>query len=324
MTEPSPAPPAGPPDPDPLGPRARHIVDAQAAAFPELGPGTDVAQARRATSAADPDGPAVASVTERRIPGPAGAPELPVRIYRPDGSPAPPVVVFLHGGGFVLCDLDTHDTMCRNLALGSGAVVVSVDYRRAPEHRAPAAAEDAYAALCWAAAELAPAGPPAGRIAVAGDSAGGALAAAACLLARERGGPMPAAQLLLYPSLDPRLETRSMRTYGEGFFVRAAHLRWYWQQYLGSDVPPHRAPPVAAPALAEDLSGLPPARVLVPGCDPLADEGRAFAARLPSAELDEVPGGFHGFLAFTKLLPEAADAMERCTGWLRERLARTA
>ncbi|MEU8764233.1 alpha/beta hydrolase [Streptomyces sp. NPDC048659] len=302
-----------------LTPAARGLVELLAGSFPALGPGTDVPAVRAALHRPPTGLPALASVTDRTVPGPEGAPDVPVRIYHPGppDTPGPlPVVLFLHGGGFVLCGLDSHDGLCRELAAGAGALVVSVDYRLAPEHPAPAALDDARAALDWVVAHAAGLGGDPERLAVAGDSAGGTLATGLCLLARERGGPMPAAQVLLYPALDPAADNASTRAFGEGHFLTAAHLRWYWEQYLAGAAPT----PFTAPATARDLSGLPPALLVEAECDPLRDEGRAYAARLTEAEVHTAYGMFHGFTDFTAQLPEAAEAVRRVTDWLRERL----
>ncbi|MDJ1138109.1 alpha/beta hydrolase fold domain-containing protein [Streptomyces iconiensis] len=310
-----------------LTPAAREIVDALTAAFPELTPETDVEAVRRATSQPPREGREPVSVVDRTVPGAASGTEIPVRLYRspapgPHHSPTPaPVLLFFHGGGFVLCGLDSHDGLCRELAVRTGALVVSVGYRLAPEHPAPAAAEDAYAALRWAAERAREEGGDPARIAVAGDSAGGNLATAACLLAGERGRPMPVAQFLAYPALDPRLGSASMREFGDpgDHFLTTAHMRWYWSHYLSGAPPvPHTAPALAP---AEALAGLPPAYVLLPDCDPLRDEGRAYAARLPQAEVRAAPGMFHGFLGFGALLPEAETALAGAAEWLRNRLS---
>nr|CAP12611.1 lipase [Streptomyces olivaceus] len=303
---------------DRLSAAARGIVDMLSAGFPAaLGPDTDVAALRQSILQQPSGLPELASVTDRTVPGPEGAPDVPVRIYQPGARGAAlPVVVFFHGGGFVLCGLDSHDGLCRELAASSGAVVVSVDYRLAPEHPAPAAVEDAYAALAWVAAHAEELGADPARLAVAGDSAGGNLAAAVCLLARERGGPVPAAQVLIYPALDPAQDSASMREFGEGHFLTADQMRWYWEQYLAGSEPT----PLTAPATAHDLSGLPPALLVEAECDPLRDEGRAYAARLPEADVHSAPGVFHGFLDFTAELPQAVAAQRRVAEWLRERL----
>ncbi|MFE6692092.1 alpha/beta hydrolase [Streptomyces sp. NPDC057743] len=307
---------------DPLGPLARRIVDAMTAGFPDPARGPLDAAALRRASRADPpeaesDG---ATSVDRTVPGPPDAPALPVRIYRPNAPAAGPrpLVVFCHGGGWVLCDLDTHDGLCRQLARRAGAVVVSVEYRRAPEDRFPAAAEDAYAATRWAVGHAAELGCDAARVAIAGDSSGGNLAAAVALMARDRTGPPLAAQVLLYPALDHRLAGRSAADYATGFFHTTAHMRWYWEQYLGPDGDPTH--PYAAPGRAADLAGLPPALLVLPECDPLRDEGRAYGRALRRAgvpaRVDEYPGAFHGFLGAAGVLPTVDDALDAVAQWL--------
>ncbi len=177
----------------------------------------------------------VRTTIDHSIPGPAGA--IPVRIYHPHGEQFGDRagIVFCHGGGFVFCDIESHDGFCRALARGSQAVVVSVDYRLAPEHPAPAAAVDAFAAFCWVIDHAGGLGIDATRTAVAGDSAGGNLAAVTAILCRDRGVARPAAQLLLYPAIDPSFETDSYHRYGTGYFNTAAAMRWYWHQYLGTE-----------------------------------------------------------------------------------------
>lgn len=311
---------------DRLDPAARPYVDAMAAFFPDLGGAvTEAPEARRILAAVPPTAAplAVGSVEDREIPGPAGAPPVPVRVYRPDPGEWPgarPTVVFCHGGGWALCDLDTHDATVRALCRGSGAVFVSVDYRRAPEARFPAAVHDAYAALCWAGAHVEELGGDPAALVVAGDSAGGNLAAASLLMARdhrERGGPAVALQVLIYPCLDAGQDTESYRDNAAGCFLTAAHLRWFWEQYLGPGG--DGRDPLASP-LRADLRGLPPAHVVVAGCDPLRDEGVAYHRRLigsgvPSV-LDEHPGMFHGFLALADVLPQARQALARLGGVL--------
>ncbi|MFC6063562.1 alpha/beta hydrolase [Streptomyces ochraceiscleroticus] len=325
----------------PLDPVAKTIIELTEAHFPRLGTEVlDAAEARRIL-AAQPARAAVpvpvARVEDRRVPGPAGAPEVPVRLYWPregaDGGL--PVVVFCHGGGFVICDLDSHDGICRDLANATGALVVSVDYRRAPEHRFPAAAEDAYAVLCWAAAHAAEEGGDPARVAVAGDSAGGNLAAVLPLMARDQGGPMPVFQLLIYPMLDPARNTPSYRQNARGYFVTADHLRWYWEQYLGADGdgngdgdvhPCTDVHPYASPLAAADLSGLPPAHILTAEYDPLRDEGEAYGRRLREAgvavDVRRYDGVFHGFFGMPGQLPAAAEANEAAHAALRTALNR--
>ncbi|MGW6063052.1 alpha/beta hydrolase [Streptomyces sp. NPDC055189] len=303
-----------------LAPDARPLVDALSAAFPDLGGTvTDAAEARRILAAAPAQGktpPPVGAVSDRNIPGPispTGAPALPVRVYRPEGPNRPrPTVVFFHGGGYTLCGLDTHDATARTLCAEAGAVVVSVAYRLAPEHRFPAAPEDAYAALCWAATETRAGGlgGDPGAVVTAGDSSGGGLAAVAALMARDRGGPAVALQVLIYPMLDAGQGGDSYTSNATGCFLTAAHLRWFWEQYLGPDG--DGSHPYASPAGA-DLSALPPARIVTAGCDPLCDEGAAYAIRLGLAGVPvtrgHYPGMFHGFLGFPRLLGDARAAV---------------
>ncbi|MET9289002.1 alpha/beta hydrolase [Nocardia beijingensis] len=297
----------------PLSPQARAIVEAASAAFPKLGTEVlDAAEARRLLAARPApvvDPIPVAEVWERPIPGPPGAPEIRVRIYRPAAAvQPPPIVLFCHGGGFVLCGLDSHDRFCRAMAVGAEAIVVSVDYRQAPEHRFPAAAEDAYAALCWVADHAGSLGGDPDCLVVAGDSAGGNLATVTALLARDRGGPEIARQLLLYPMLDPACATESYRENADGYFTTAAHLRWYWRQYLGE----HDGADSYVNPLAADLSGLPPAHIVTAEFDPLRDEGEDYGQRLRqagvAADIQRYDGMFHGFMSMADHLPEAVRA----------------
>lgn len=306
--------------PERLAPGARELMEALAAVFPDVG-GTvhDAVEARRILALSMPEPlrePPVGEVSDRLIPGPEGAPELPIRIYRPyEEERAPggaPTVVFFHGGGWVLGGIDSHDSTARAMCLASGAVVVSVDYRLAPETRFPEPAEDAYAAVCWASANIAGLGGDPGALLVAGDSAGGNLVAACTLMARERGGPRIAHQALIYPSTDPLAQTESRRLNAEGYFLTETAMHWFGAQYFGPDG--DLTHPYAAP-LRADLTGLPPAHVITAGCDPLCDEGHAYAAKLRQAGVPVTeahhPGMFHGFLAVGGLLPDASDAMVR-------------
>lgn len=244
----------------------------------------------------------IGAIEERKLPGPAG--DIPVRIYwpaAPSGALAP-IVVFAHGGGFVFCDLDTHDDLCRSLANGIGAVVVSVDYRLAPEARWPAAAEDVYAVLCWVARRGDELGGDATKLVVAGDSAGGNLAAVTTILARDRGGPDIAGQALLYPVIAADFDTASYRRFATGFYNTRAAMAWYWDQYVpdtGDRAHPHAAP------LHADLRGLPPAVVVTAGFDPLHSEGESYAEALAAQGLPVVyrdyAGAIHGFMTMPSL-----------------------
>ena len=268
---------------------------------------------------------AVASVDDRAIPGPAGP--LGLRVYTPRGGPGPlPLLVFFHGGGFVVCDLGTHDALCRNLCDGAGCVVASVDYRLAPEHRFPAAPDDCLAATRWAAENAAELGVDAARVAVAGDSSGATLAAVTALRVRDEGGPRLAGQLLVYPSADLGLPpTPSLAEFGEGFGLGAGDLRWFWGKYLapGDERHPH-----ASPMRAPDLHGLPPALVVTAECDPLRDDGERFAARLQEAgvptTVTRYGGMAHGFFTLAGLLAKADAAQTEACAWLGGALAATA
>jgi len=242
----------------------------------------------------------IGEVADRSVEGQGGP--IPVRVYRPEAVGPLPIVVYAHGGGFVFCDLDSHDGLCRNIANLVPAVVVSVGYRLAPEHSWPAAAEDVYAVTCWASDNAAALGADPGRLVVGGDSAGGNLAAVTAVLARDRGGPMPAAQLLLYPVIAADFDTESYRLFGQGYYNPKPALQWYWDCYVPSFE--DRAHPYATP-LNADLRGLPPAVVVVAGHDPLRDEGLAFGAALEAAGVPTVQlryeGGIHGFMTMPML-----------------------
>jgi acetyl esterase len=311
-----------------LDPAAEPIVQGLNAVYPRLGTEVhDAAEARRLFGEmprVDVEPLPVARVEDRTIPGPDQ--DIPVRIYWPEAEPGdgagPPVVVFFHGGGWVLCGLDSHDQLCRMMTRDTGVITVSVDYRLAPDHRFPAAAEDAYAATGWAADHAGELGGDPARLAVAGDSAGGNLAAATALMARDRGGPALAFQLLVYPVVDHRQDTPSCRENAQGFFLTADHMRWYWQQYLGDGDGSH---PYASPVLADDLTALPPAHVVTAACDPLRDEGEAYGRRLReagvAAEVRRYDGMFHGFFGMRDLLPAAAEAQAAAFSALRAALA---
>lgn len=297
----------------PLDPVARTLIDAMEQVFPRV-EDMEAADARAMAKEMPPtvDEPeAVAVVYDRTIPGPDG--DVPVRVYRPvEGGDPLPVVVYFHGGGWVICDLDTHDGTCRALANGVDAVVVSVDYRLAPEHKFPAPAEDAYAATQWVAEHAADLGADASRLAVAGDSAGGNLAAAVALMARDRGGPAIAFQLLIYPVMDFSFDTVSYRDNAEGYFLHRASMEWYWRQYLDDEAT--GANPYASPLRVDDARGLPPGMVLTAEFDPLRDEGDAYARRLAESGVDVTqlpyPGLIHGFMGFAGLVDAAARAQE--------------
>jgi len=254
----------------------------------------------------------VARVEDRSIPGPDGG-DLPIRIYWPQiTAEALPVVVFFHGGGWVIGGIDSHDGQVREMVNRTGAVYVSVEYRLAPEARFPAAPQDCYAATEWVAANAASIGADAARLGVAGDSAGGNLAAAVAQMARDRGGPAIAHQLLVYPCCDMHSDAWPSHTEnGFGYFLTKESMDWFYDQY--ADVA-ERANPYASPIMADDLSGLPPACVITAEYDPLRDEGEAYGARLREAgvacEVHRYDGMFHGFFAMTMAIPGAVAAQE--------------
>lgn len=252
---------------------------------------------------------------------------IPVRIYWPhhdaqaDGTGG--AVVFCHGGGFVLCDIESHDGFCRAMSRYTRSLVVSVDYRLAPESAAPAAAQDAFAAFCWVIEHATDLGVDAGRVVIAGDSAGGNLAAVTAILCRERRVPMPCGQVLLYPVIDPSFDTASYRDRASGYFLTRAAMEWYWSQYLGRQPLPEPAY-LVAPARADSHAGLPPAVVVTGTHDPLHSEGSAYARQLRSAGVPVVhrdfPGLFHGFLTMLPF-PPAAAARELLWADIRKLLA---
>jgi len=245
-----------------------------------------------------PGGPPVGRVRETAAPGSAS---VPVRIYEPDADPPHPILAYFHGGGWVVGDLDTHDRLCRELTLATGRLVVSVDYRLAPEHPFPAAIEDCWAATRWLAASADEYGGDPDRLAVAGDSAGGNLAAAVALLARDRGGPALERQVLVYPVVDDDLDGYdSYRTRGEGYGLERSEMRWFLDGYLPGAVRARNPYALPMRACAADLSGVAPATVLTAGFDPLRDEGRAYADRLAAAGVpvshEQYADVNHGFL----------------------------
>jgi len=261
-------------------------------------------EARAATGRPIP----VRSVTDLIVDGPAGA--LPARHYAPDEPGAPrPLLLFLHGGGFVICDLDTHDQACRLLCRYAGVHVVSVDYRLAPEHAFPAAVEDARAALRWAFANAARLGADPTRVAIGGDSAGGNLATVTAQAAGRDGGPAPALQVLIYPGVDRTKPYPSLDLFAEGFFLTRDEIDWFDRNYAADA---DRSDPRLSPLLEPDLSGLAPALVVTAGFDPLRDEGEAYAAALETAgtavTLRREPSMIHGFINMIDLSSSARAA----------------
>ncbi len=262
---------------------------------------------------------AVADVGHVTIPGPGGP--LTVRVYTPEGPGPFPVVVYFHGGGFVICDLDTHDGLCRALCKASGSVVASVDYRLAPEHPFPAAVDDAEAATRWALEHADEIGGDPSRVVVAGDSAGGCLATVACLRLRDAGGPLPRGQALLYPITTCHADTTpSYRTYPDGYGLTRDSMLWFLDHYLPD--PALADNPSASPLLAPDLSGLPPTLVMTAEYDLLRDEADRFAHRLRDAGVPTTAihfdGMIHGFLRYVGILDQAQRGIDAVAEWLGE------
>jgi acetyl esterase len=303
----------------PVDPQIQALLDLRAK-LPPLHT-LSVADARLQMAARDIPGlrkPDVGPVIERDMQGPGGS--LPLRVYTPRGEGPFPLMVFFHGSGFVLCSLDTHDAMCRNLCAGAGCVVVSVDYRLAPEHNFPAASDDCLAATQWVADNAAALSGDAGRIMVAGDSAGGNLAAVTALRARDENGPRVIGQMLIYPVTDYfQPATRSMTENAEGYGLTRDGMIWFWNHYVhsaGDGVHPH-----AAPLRAATLAGLPPALVVTAQYDPLRDEGEHYAARLREhgvpVEMKRWDGMNHGFFFFPGIVDKATAAIDEACIWAR-------
>lgn len=265
---------------------------------------------------------ATAKVEDRTILSPTG--ELPLRIYTPEGQAPFPVLVFFHGGGWTTGDLDTMDTPLRALTNRAGCVVVSVDYRLAPEHKFPAAVEDAYTATRWVAENASVVQGDPTRIAVGGDSSGGNLAAAVALMARDRGEPSLIYQLLVCPVTNYDFSTLSYQENGDGYLLTKNSMVWFWKQYLKDDNDGHN--PYASPLQAQDLSGLPPALVITAEYDPLRDEGEAYAAQLQLSGVSVVTkryeGMIHGFFEMAALLDTARLAIEEAAQALRSAFTR--
>jgi acetyl esterase len=262
--------------------------------------------------------PEIAGVANRNMPGPAGP--LALRIYTPLGQGPFPLMVFFHGSGFVVCSLDTHDAMCRNLCAGAGCVVVSVDYRLAPEHKFPAATHDCLAATRWAHDNAASIGADPDCMFVAGDSAGGNLAAVTAIRVRDEGGPKLRGQMLIYPVTDYyEPGTKSMTENAEGYGLTRAGMIWFWNHYLHNpSIAPHAH---ASPLRAYSLADLPPALVYTAEYDPLRDEGEAYAARLAvyevPIEVKRWDGMNHGFFNLPGVVDKATAAMDEACAWAR-------
>lgn len=307
----------------PLDPQAQKVVDTIAALNLKPIKDSTPAEARESmrtrTAGLGPveDVPAVA---DHRVPVQGG--EITVRVYSPAGHGPHPVLVFYHGGGWVIGDLYTHDGLCRSIVNAAGCAVASVDYRLAPEFKYPMAVDDSYAGLKWVVASAARLGLDPARVAVGGDSAGGNLAAAMTLLARERHGPRLLLQVLIYPVTNHDFGTVSYRENATGYMLTTEDMRWFWRHYLSREEQGRE--PSASPFRATSLADLPPALVVTAGCDPLRDEGEAYAVRLRDAgvpvTLTQYPGMFHGFIRMTRILDQAKAGLDEIAGALRKTL----
>jgi acetyl esterase len=298
-----------------LDPQMRAVLDQAAAAggkpFHQMTP----VEARQAIDAmfAACRGTAVdvGKVEDRKIAGSAG--QIPVRIYTPAGAGPFGALIYFHGGGWVIGNIETHDATCRQLTAGAGCVTISVDYRLAPEHKFPASPEDCYTATRWAADNAGSLNVDPNRLAVGGDSAGGNLAAVVTLMARDRGGPKLAFQLLIYPATDCADDTPSQGEFAQAsrdYLLSRADMEWFWGHYLG---PNDKKNPIACPALAKSLSNLPRAFVLTAEVDPLRDEGEAYAEALRKAgvnvTLKRYNGVCHGFFSMASMIDKARQAV---------------
>jgi acetyl esterase len=308
-----------------LDPQARAILEQMTAAGNPPIEDVSVEEARQASAAmAEMQGAPepVAKVEDRNLPGPGG--DIPVRIYVPDGKGPLPVLAYFHGGGWVVGGIESSDSLCRTLANAAGCIVVSVDYRLAPEHPFPAAADDAYAATRWIAANAAGFGGDPSRLAVSGDSAGGNLAAVVSLMARDRREPAIRFQLLIYPVTDAACDSPSYSENADGYFLTKAAMRWFWNHYVPNDT--DRMHAYASPLHAGNFADLPPALVITAEFDPLRDEGERYAERLRAAgvpvQLARYDGMIHGFFTMGSVLDQGRTAVARAAAALREALER--
>ena len=264
----------------------------------------------------------VGKIEDRRVPTAGG--EIPIRIYTPVGAGTFPVLVYYHGGGWVVCDVETHNSLCCSVTNAAECIVVSVDYRLAPEHKYPAAVDDAYAAAEWVFDHAETFGGDSRSIALGGDSAGGNLAAVVALKARDQAAFQPSLQVLIYPATDFNFDTPSYRENAEGYMLTRGDMEWFWRCYLPDEQ--SGGQPYASPLRAADLSGLPPALVITAEYDPLRDEGEAYAARLREAGvpvvLSRYEGMIHGFVRHTAQFDRARTAVDEIAAALQGMSAR--
>jgi acetyl esterase len=309
----------------PLDPQAQAFLEQLAASGAPPLHELSVAEARQVivTLFGTPDNPEpVGAVEDRTIAGAAG--EMPARIYTPTGRGPFPVLVYFHGGGWVIGNLEAYDPTCRALTNAAGCMVVAMEYRLAPEHKFPAAPEDCYAALQWVAAHAAAMGGDPTRLAIGGDSAGGNLTAVVAQMVRDRGGPSLVYQLLVYPVTDYNFDTASYRENADGYLLTKDAMVWFWNHYLRSAADGND--PQASPLRAQNLRDLPPALVLTAEFDPLRDEGEAYARRLQEAgvpvTLKRYDGMIHGFFSLGKVFPQGKQAIQEAANGLRTAFAR--
>jgi acetyl esterase len=308
----------------PLDPQAKAFLDQLTAAGAPPLHALPVAEARQAlrtlfsTGTPEP----IHQMEDHRVPGPAG--HIPVRMYVPQGKGSLPVLVYFHGGGWVLGDLETHDGTCRGLANAAKCMVIAVDYRLAPEHKFPAAPEDCYAVTKWVVLNAASFGGDPTRIAVGGDSAGGNLAAAVALMAADRGAPTLAYQLLIYPVTNYAFDTPSYRENADGYLLTRDSMQWFWGHYLANENDGQNA--YASPMRARDCRRVPAALVITAEFDPLRDEGEAYAARLREAsvpvDVKRYNGMIHGFFSLGQVLDQGKKAMADAAAGLRAAFAK--
>ena len=304
-----------------MHPYYKAIIDAYAAAgrpyFHQVSPVEARAMMRASMAAAPPPVglPELASVTNETIPGPHG--DIPVRRYKPQGA-SPGICVFFHAGGWVIGDLDLSDSTCRRLAGAAQCEIVSVEYRKAPEHPFPQPLDDAYAALQWAARQNA------GPVLLIGESAGGNLAAACAIRARDENGPKVVGQFLAYPVTDHDFQTASYNEVGDNNWLLSRNdMRWFWDQYAPSSAV--RANPLLSPLHVANAAGLPPSLIYVAELDPLREEGLAYARKLSDAGVPVAtrcdPEMLHGYLSAAGAIPQVAEALAEAGAWIKDRLA---
>lgn len=294
----------------PVDPQAQMVMDQMAAlGLPPVHTISPALARVYARARLRPPGPPVAKVEDYLVPGHAG--DITARIYTPEGTGPFPLLVWFHGGGWVFGDLDSADSTARNLAVGAGCVVASVDYRLAPDTKFPGPVEDCYVAAQWLAKNAQSLNADPTKVAVGGDSAGGNLAAVVCLMARDRNGPSFVFQLLVYPVIGVDFTTPSYQQNADGYLLTKDSMVWFWNHYLTGAV--DATNPYAVPAKANDLSGLPEAMVITAEFDPLRDEGESYAQRLQASQVPThyqcYDGMVHGFFAMSALIDRAKDAV---------------